>query len=315
MTTAIEFDSAAMLAQIMEYLTHENNNQIRGFYHFDGYWTRKNKAMESLSPDLIPHLDEVFDLMSSITIADIVEKARTEGREWMRKYANYGPGRRSESQKMMSRVAAAHTTTSFILKNWEILQRVRFHIGAFLNKLTREEVVDHITKIADSELNSTFWKDQESRFSNTVFRLEIAKSWLEDTDHEDVVDDKLRHVALQWLSFHNLLNNLDDDPVYKAAMQRANNLTDQIFHDKGVINSLEGRLSGAKKVLSDHEAELREIGKGTKKGMNYAQIAKLQKLAEDPMAPCSKCGKPTLKKHLSGIDACPACTAEWVKDR
>lgn len=261
-------------AETLDYLTGESNNQVRGFYEFSGYWERKDRAMSQLDNARKEHLAELFDFMSSITIEQLAEATRTQGREWLRKYGTHWSrgGRISDSEHYAMRQSGASTHSKSVINNYEILRRARWHIGAVLNRLTESEVRDHIEAVATSELQSTTWPQESSRFSNAIFRLEIALSWLAGTDHENIARTKLAEVAAAWLKSKNIDIASITGTEYEKAMTE---LRARIVRNDGVI-------AGHKEAIKDTEedshkarAEMREQDKDIS-GMRLTELLKLR---------------------------------------
>lgn len=223
--------------ETIEYLTNEHNNQIHGFYEFSGYWSRKDEAMRQLSAERKQYLAELFDYMTSITIENIVAWTREDGKGYQSLYA--GTGRYSESYKYQKRQAQATKHTDFIKSNYGILRRVRWHVGAVLNRLTLNEVKSHVDEVAKSEIENKFWNDKGSRFSNAIFRLEICKTWLAGTNHEAIIDNKLAEVSQQYLAFKEIdITSISALPYVKTMeelRQVATDLTAEQAEHKRVI--------------------------------------------------------------------------------
>jgi len=179
--------------EVFDYLTHLQNNQIRGFHDFDGYWKKKDEAMKELKADKVEILPQIHDYMKSITIEQIVEAAHTEGRDWLRKYGK-SIGRPSESQKYARKQAYCSANTDFIKTNFAILQRATLHVGFSIGRFPAE-TLQKIEEVANHELNPTFYTHTKSRFSNAIFRLEILKSYLIGGKYEQAINDKLKQVA------------------------------------------------------------------------------------------------------------------------
>lgn len=179
--------------EIFDYLTHPHNNQIRGFYDFNGYWANKDKAMQGLTSDKVQILPQIHDYMKSITIEQIVEAAHEEGRNWLHKYGK-SIGRPSDSQKYAMKQVYCSINTDFIKTNFEILQRVSLHVGFCIGRFPAE-TLQKIEDVANHELNSTFYTHTKSRLSNAIFRLEILKSYLIGGKYESAINNKLKQVA------------------------------------------------------------------------------------------------------------------------
>ena len=269
-------------AETRDYLDSEHNNQIRGFYHFDGYWTKKAKAMEDLDADRREHLEELYAYMCGITIDDLETWTRESGMQQLKYWKYAGVGRVSDGRKQALRHAAARASGSIVQNNWKILQRVRWHVGATLRRniagkvytaLADTEVMQHVEDVASSELNSTFWSDEGSRFSNAIFRLEICKSWLAGTEHERIINERLAGVSRAWLLFKDVpigTGIIEDN--YTETIRRAN---EQIEEHEQAIKSSQTSIDSHKEHISDLRRTKRDANRDLD-GMSLSLAMKLK---------------------------------------
>lgn len=261
-----------------DYLTDEHNNQVKGFYEWNGYWRTKEEATKQTCSsgnglrERLEHLPELFDYMSSITPAMIAEWTKQEGLEGLRRWPYAGRGRYSKDYKYHLSQAGATTKSEAVTKNYAILRRVRWHVGAYLNRLTEAEVKQHVKEIADDELNSTFWNDKGSRYSNAIFRLEICKSWLAGTDHEQKVDVMLGIVSMSWLKSKNIdvteINNSDYGKAMQELKDADASMTQVKAEHKLVINELEAAIADLRAKVKQHDRDI--------SGMSLTNILKLK---------------------------------------
>jgi len=177
---------------IEEYLKHSNNNQIKGFYNFSGYWSRdkKDKALASLSARNKENLKEIYGYMMSITEKDIEEMIISYYTDWLNKYGNVG---RSNNEKEAKKLIEYPGDTAKL--NFNILKRVRFFVGCSIGYYNKDEVLSWIKEIKGEEVNDTFWKDKDTRLSNCIFSLSILKSYLEGSPYEAFVNEELKNLA------------------------------------------------------------------------------------------------------------------------
>ena len=266
-------------AEVRDSLTSECCNQIRGFYDFTGYWTSRDEAIgkskrcgrRGLDADRKQYLAELFGYMGLITTQDIAQWTRDEGKEHMRRFPYAGVGRYPEHYKMARRQAGATIGTTSVQKSYSILRRTRWHIGAVLNQLTREEVENHVAEVTDHELSSTFWKDGGANYSNAIFRLEICKGWLKGTGHEQVVINKLAEVADAWLE-HQGIGESESTSSYadivSAFRETIDEYESQIAEHREVIRRLEDAADECRKQTKGVDEEV--------KGMSLSRIVKLR---------------------------------------
>lgn len=264
--------------EVTAYLTDEHNNQIQGFYEWSGYWDTKEKATtpscisgNGLSQRL-EHLPELFDYMSSITPEQIRDMTRAEGKEGMRRWPYAGVGRYPDHFKRHRKMAAATINSEAVRNNYAILRRVRWHVGAYLNKLTRAEVQEHVDEVTAHELNSDFWHDTGSRYSNAMFRLKIAKSWLADTDHEDVINRKLGEVASLWLAYHKIDLAKVNASKYNQAVKELRDAEASLKEIKAEHKQVVTEIDAA---IHDLRTQVKELDRDVS-GMSLTQIMELE---------------------------------------
>lgn len=273
-------------AETRDYLDSEHNNQIKGFYDFDGYWRKKAEAMEKLDADRREHLEELYTYMSSITVDDLVTWTQENGRQQLKYWPYAGVGRVSDGRQYGIRHAGATASGTIVQNNWKILQRVRWHVGATLRRniagrvytaLADTEVMQHVEDVASSELNSTFWSDEGSRFSNAIFRLEICQSWLAGTEHERIINERLAGVSRAWLLFKDVpldTGILEDN--YAETMKRAN---EQILDHEKAIETNRVSTDSHKEHISDLRRTKRDANRDLG-GMSLSLAMKLKRFIE-----------------------------------
>ena len=252
-------------SDVFSYLTHLHNNQIKGFYEWTGYWKKKQEL--ELSPLQSQYLKELHDYMKSITIQDIVKAAKTEGREWLHKYGNYGRGRRSESQKYASKQAYAHPNSTFINDNYKILERVRKFVGFYLGIFDETEVSELIKETKEHELNSAFYTHPKSQISNAIFRLEILYSFLKDSPFDALCLTELKELAKMQVEYLRVNENKTLDlPAFTNDIAPIN---EEISQVKAAINDTQEE----KKELESKLSELRVKAKEVKEKYNVGDFS------------------------------------------
>ncbi len=245
--------------ETFEYLTHQSNNQIRGFYEFDGYWKKKEEALKELSPSRKENLKELHAYMNSITIEQVVKATQESGREWLHKYGKHGGrGRTSDAEIYARKEAYCHAKSPFIIKNMEILNRVKLHVGFCLG-IFPKETLTHINEVANSELKSTFYTHPKSQLSNAIFRLEILKSYLVGGKYEKAVNVKLKEVSGEMKIYLEKEVGILDLDGYKKEIAPVNDLVSDIKQGivsaKNDIKALEEKLTALRTQRKEIDAK------------------------------------------------------------
>jgi len=187
--------------ETFEYLTHKYNNQIKGFYEFDGYWQTKDEALKNLNEDRKTYLKELYFYMKSITLEDIKQAIIKDRQEYREKYLQWKDNRSSRYRENQNDISNA---LNIARTNYNILKRVAFFVGCCVNYFNEEEIKQMIHNTKQDELTSTFYTNPEARLSNAIFRLKILKSYLIDTPFVKWVNQELKDLANKTLSLHEI---------------------------------------------------------------------------------------------------------------
>ncbi len=197
------FDSTKAREEILDYLTSPSNNQVKGFYDFDGYWQNKDEAMKELTPERKANLTEYWAIMMSITPEELTKLTHDKWIEWAGKYTP-GNGRSSRYREAIHNAAKSKEIAT---KNMEILQRTRFHVGCCVGYFNKEEVSKMVQNVIDGETGEkakAFWKDEDARLSNCIFRLKILRTYLEASPYLGDINIELKNWATKRLELHNI---------------------------------------------------------------------------------------------------------------
>jgi len=190
--------------ETFEYLTHEHNNQIKGFYDFDGYWKNKDEALKTLTDDRKKYLKELYFYMGTIELDNIKKEFKKE----MKKHREYLSCHDNRSSRYREYISTLSKSTKICQENLDILMRVKFFVGCCVGYYNKEEVLKMIKNTKNDELNSTFYKDEDSRKSNAIFRLKILKTYLIDSPFVDLVNKELKEIAQKRLELNKI--NIND---------------------------------------------------------------------------------------------------------
>lgn len=199
LTTTETTTLVSLKNDVFSYLTDLHNNQIKGFYDWDGYWKKKDEL--ELNANQKEYLPQLHEYMNSITINDIVKATNESGREWLKKYGNYGRGRKYSSQLYSLKQSAASINSSFVKNNFEILTRCRLFVGFYLGIYNENEVLELIEMTKKHELESTFYSHRKSQISNAIFRMEILYSFLKDSPYNEICLNELKGLANMQLDY------------------------------------------------------------------------------------------------------------------
>ena len=173
---------------VLENLCTVSVCHITNVSELNGIWKTKDEALKDTDKETKELLSIYHDVMSEITVDDVIKRCHEYSSNWLAKHANYR-GRTSRYQLMMYKLRGSNKNSSFIADNFDVVVRTRILIGLCLGIGNKFEIQGLISHVIFDEMNTTVYSRQEDRISNAVFRVRLIESYLKGTEFENVLNE------------------------------------------------------------------------------------------------------------------------------